>query len=850
MHDTKPTRYAVLRDLRQWHGVFLSGLTPAEDGVLSLSTLPGPIDGKPITISAPFESDPSGICVGSCNDVVVSDTAENQVLWHDGVCSNRSLQLGAGEGSSPGQFAAPAAVLIFADSLYVADSNNARIQVLRLPTLELRTIWNGIFQRPTGLAVDSQARIYVLDRGRKKILRFTSSGTQDPLYNPTIADPSFLAIDGKNRLYVSDATLNQVLRFDENDTPLAPLPLAAPSMRPRALAASGDRVYIADADSGFVRAFDATSNIDMGSLPGYRGPVSAMTIGPDGSLCIKPQLDTAFNWLAAEQVFVEQGSLTTSVPLDAGIASNWARAHALADTPADTRAEMRLIAAEEPTPPPSESDWANAKVLPLNTLVPPIGQHNAKAGSKRFLWIRIVLASDQPGASPQLRQVEAETTSPSYLEYLPAVYRRGDASTGFLERWLKLMQGEIDDWEWALDSMPRQFDPLMTPENRLPWLAKWLAFPLPMGLSSEALRSVFAEIPDLYTRRGTPAGLRDITELYTGVRPALFEAFHGRRIWQLGETSALGVETALPAALPDGMIVPGWKIANPDLKGLRGDYYDGINFQTLRATRTDPDVDFAPVKAPDPLDRTTAISVRWTGQVLPPSTDVYTFSIDSTQGVRLWVDGRLLIDSWEHPGTQNSGRFTLTQGHWCPITLEYFSINGGDLHLFWSSPNQRIEIIPQGQLYAARDEYAVLTAPAASSDSAPVLVGQTVVGESGPLAFEEYGSPLFSETAQLFTLVVPAAKVRSTAARETLRATIEREKPAHTDYHLCLVEARMRVGFQARIGIDSIVAGPPPPLSLEGTTLGIESFLEDDETGGTGGRVGSHGHIGYDTVIG
>jgi phage tail-like protein len=847
MMNAKPTRYAVLRDLRQWHGVSLSGLTPAEDGVLSLSALPAPLDGNPIAIPGPFDSEPSGISLGPCNDVVVSDTAKNQVIWRDGVCHERSLQLASGRGTAPGQFSTPTAVLILKDSLYVADTGNARIQVFRAPTLELRAIWNSFFRQPTGIAIDSQDRIYVLDRGLKKILRLNASGVQDQLYNPPVTDPAFLTIDGEDRLYVSDATLNQVLRFDENQTASGPVPLAAASMRPRALAAHGDRIYIADADGGYIWALDATSNAYLGTVPGYRGPVSAMTIAPDGSLWIKPQLDAGFYKLDADQVFVGHGSITTNVPIDAGMATNWARVHAAADSPAGTSAEMRLITAVDPTPKPTESDWAAAVSLPLNTLVPPLAPHSAKAGSKRFLWIRVLLSSDLPSASPQLRQIEAETTSPSYLDYLPAVYRRADASTGFLERWLKFMQGEIDDWEWMLDSMPRQFDPLMAPENRLAWLAKWLAFPLPNRASEEALRNVFARIPDLYTRRGTPCGLRDMTELYTGVSPALFEAFHGRRIWQLGETSALGVETVLPAALPDGMIVPGWTVANPDLMGLRGDYYDGTNFQTLRATRTDPDLDFASVQAPDPLGRANAISVRWTGQVQPPETDVYTFSIDTTEGVRLWIDGRLLIDSWESPGTQNSGRFTMAQGIWYPITLEYFSVNGGDLHLSWSSPHQPIEIIPHQRLYAVRDEYAVL--PAASKPS-PVLVGQTVVGECGPLAGDDYGSPLFSETAHLFTVVVPAARVRGSADREALRAAIEREKPAHTDYHLCLVEPRMRVGFQARIGIDSIVAGPAPPLSLQGTTLGLDSFLGDDDTGGSLGRVGSHGHIGFDTVVG
>lgn len=149
-----------------------------------------------------------------------------------------------------------------------------------------------------------------------------------------------------------------------------------------------------------------------------------------------------------------------------------------------------------------------------------------------------------------------------------------------------------------------------------------------------------------------------------------------------------------------------------------------------------------------------------------------------------------------------------------------------------------------------RDEFVRLGGATPVDESCPMLVGQTVVGQSQPLSSAEYGAPLYNETAHLFTVCVPARKLATPATREQLRGVIEREKPAHTDYHLCFVEARMRVGFQARIGIDSIVAGPPAPLSLEGTMLGVESFLADDETQGRIGRIGSHGHIGYDTVLG
>jgi hypothetical protein len=148
-----------------------------------------------------------------------------------------------------------------------------------------------------------------------------------------------------------------------------------------------------------------------------------------------------------------------------------------------------------------------------------------------------------------------------------------------------------------------------------------------------------------------------------------------------------------------------------------------------------------------------------------------------------------------------------------------------------------------------RDENAQVQLKASDNATGIVHVGETVVGQSGPLGQSEFGKPLFSETAHLFTVSVPAALLREPGQREMLRTVVEAEKPAHTDFHLCFTEARMRVGFQARIGLDSIIAGPPPPMALAGSRLGLSSYLgttdEDDRTG----RVGKHARLGRDTII-
>ena len=86
-----------------------------------------------------------------------------------------------------------------------------------------------------------------------------------------------------------------------------------------------------------------------------------------------------------------------------------------------------------------------------------------------------------------------------------------------------------------------------------------------------------------------------------------------------------------------------------------------------------------------------------------------------------------------------------------------------------------------------------------------VLGTTAILDHSHLITLNEFGAPLFENMAHQFTVQVYR---RQTKDLERIRAIIESEKPAHTAYQLCIVEPRMRVGFQARLGIDTIVAGP------------------------------------------
>ena len=97
--------------------------------------------------------------------------------------------------------------------------------------------------------------------------------------------------------------------------------------------------------------------------------------------------------------------------------------------------------------------------------------------------------------------------------------------------------------------------------------------------------------------------------------------------------------------------------ATPILQGLKGDYYDNMDFTGFVFSRVDPGVNFDWGNgSPDPFIGVDNFSIRWTGQVVPLYSQTYTFYTLSDDGVRLWVNGVQLVNNWTvHAPTENSG---------------------------------------------------------------------------------------------------------------------------------------------------------------------------------------------------
>jgi phage tail-like protein len=149
---------------------------------------------------------------------------------------------------------------------------------------------------------------------------------------------------------------------------------------------------------------------------------------------------------------------------------------------------------------------------------------------------------------------------------------------------------------------------------------------------------------------------------------------------------------------------------------------------------------------------------------------------------------------------------------------------------WWTLPDE-----DEAPLSGGRLGFDTVLAPAeldgAVAGTTAVLDGSYLAGEEG------LGSHLYETVAHQFCVQVYERQTASPARLAEVRAVIEREKPAHAAWHLCVIAPRLRVGFQSRVGVDTVVAGPPPAARLgAGSTLVLG--------GEPPGRLGADSRIG------
>jgi hypothetical protein len=137
--------------------------------------------------------------------------------------------------------------------------------------------------------------------------------------------------------------------------------------------------------------------------------------------------------------------------------------------------------------------------------------------------------------------------------------------------------------------------------------------------------------------------------------------------------------------------------------GVKGEYFNGMTPSGKPAlTRTDPSINFSwgdpgGPGAPIGVD---GFSARWTADLEIATADTYKFTTTSDDGVRLWLNEKLIIDNWTDHGTTNNSSepITLEPGIY-PLRMEYYENTGGAVaQLSWESTSMGRQIVPAGPL--------------------------------------------------------------------------------------------------------------------------------------------------------
>jgi hypothetical protein len=142
-----------------------------------------------------------------------------------------------------------------------------------------------------------------------------------------------------------------------------------------------------------------------------------------------------------------------------------------------------------------------------------------------------------------------------------------------------------------------------------------------------------------------------------------------------------------------------------DGTGLLGEYFNDMLLTDPALARTDVTVDFNWPRgtSPDPSMDGETFSVRWSGQVQAPYSETFAFYTVSDDGVKLWVNGVLLVNNWtNHGATENMGSITLEAGQKYDILMEFYDNTlDATARLLWSSASQPKQIVPRERLYPA-----------------------------------------------------------------------------------------------------------------------------------------------------
>jgi hypothetical protein len=172
--------------------------------------------------------------------------------------------------------------------------------------------------------------------------------------------------------------------------------------------------------------------------------------------------------------------------------------------------------------------------------------------------------------------------------------------------------------------------------------------------------------------------------------------------------------------------------------GFYGEYFNNAFLDGAPAKRQiDPYLDFNWGTGLLTNEAADFVSIHWYGRIRAPYTEEFTFIISADDGVRLYMDGRMMVDRWDTCCDDVSFSLNLTQDEFYHTIIEFKEHQErAHFKMEWVSLSVPREVIPPNRVHYPQRVSAVegATDPLSSTRSQVfqfgIATGPTIVGVS------------------------------------------------------------------------------------------------------------------------
>jgi len=412
-------------------------------------------------------------------------------------------------------FKVPEGVTVDKNSVYVIGTlrvpdGDKKEALVAFGKKNLKVLWT-VGEGPDGLALedltdldmDSSGNLYVLERGRHRVLKLSLSCREkgfSEIVKVELQEPENIYVDMEGKLQIFDSKAGYFILGTDG---------------------IAEKVDITSSMQGMVRrkrAHDSKNNMYLITENGTRlrffEYVKEYSPDPEG---------------------VFKG-IYLSKPLDSQIQkTRWYRFMLKGSFPRGTAVEFHYYISDEYLDENElrelpEDEWEEG--LPGSSVAQGEIERDALFQTERegrYLWFRITLVGTEK-LSPEVSAVTIFFPKVSYLEYLPSVYSENPANRDFLDRFLAIFESLFFEIDFTIDHLGRWFDAAGTPPEFLEWLSSWVAADQGRGdratrkkVSEAKQREFISQAVSMYRERGSRQGLENLIFLYTGKKPIIIE---------------------------------------------------------------------------------------------------------------------------------------------------------------------------------------------------------------------------------------------------------------------------------------------------------------------------------------